>query len=399
MIPVYSATRKKGFRDCRRKGLSLFLPRCYIIPPGNMIRLRLLCITFVATLALAAFAGQAKKPLVDPFPLRFPLVEAGTLEIEGHVVGQPRAYDGIVYFATREGYLSAVVVSARSVLWRFKADHPVSSSPEIAGETVLVLDDGGVLYHVDRRLGSAASQSQLAEVVTTSFRYVEGGLLCGTAEGKVKVLALGGWEYRPAGPNAKVTAGPVPVYGDDWADSILFGRSDGLLVAVDLKGRPVWEFKAGGAIQADPAVAGGRVYFGDSDRMFYCLGAATGKLIWRRRLQGAPLHQALMRSGTLAVPASNSVVYFLSRKGGSILSWETVPSRVIYPLSPAGRFILVSSADPSITALDHATGKRVGQHIAPAPLVAGALWVPPFVIAFVEDQASGRQRIVFLRSR
>ncbi|MBP1661390.1 MAG: hypothetical protein H6P95_2582, partial [Candidatus Aminicenantes bacterium] len=55
-------------------------------------------------------AWHEKKPLVDPFPPRFPLVEAGSLDIDGHVVGQPRARDGILYFATREGSLTAVVV-------------------------------------------------------------------------------------------------------------------------------------------------------------------------------------------------------------------------------------------------------------------------------------------------
>ncbi len=268
----------------------------------------------VIGLMLAACASRAVSPRVDPFPLRFPLAEAGVLEIEGHIVGQPRAKDGIVYFGTREGFFTAVVIPSRAVLWRSKTEHPLPSSTEPAGDIVVL-------------------------------------------------------------------------------------RDAGLLQAFDVEGKPIWEFKAGGAIEADPAQAGGRVYFGDSERKFYCLDAATGKVRWQRRLQGAALHPALIRGGTVAVPASNSVVYFFSRRGGSILSWEAIPSRVIYELAAAGSLALVSSAAPAVTALDLRTGRRVGQYEAFGPLVAGAVWSPPYVVLFVEDEESGRQRIIFLRSR
>jgi len=262
---------------------------------------------------LAGCASQSVKPLVDPFPLRFPLVEAGTLEIEGHIVGQPRVQGDIVYYLTREGYLTAVVIPSRAVLWRSKNELMPPSSSALAG--------------------------------------------------------------------------------------ISFLRDAGLIQAVDAEGKPVWEFQAEGAIQADPAVARGHVYFGDSDRTFYCLDATTGKVRWRRRLQGAPLHPALIRGDTVAVAASNSVVYLLARKGGSILSWEAVPSRIVYEPAAAGPLALIASASPAIVALDLRTGKRAGQYEAPGPLAAGAVWSSPYVVLFVEDEASGRQKIVFLRSR
>lgn len=268
----------------------------------------------IAGLAIAGCAAPAKKRLVDPFPLRFPLIESGTLEIEGHVVGQPRAQEGIVYFATREGFFTAVVIPSRAVLWRSKTEHPLPSSMEPASDIVIL-------------------------------------------------------------------------------------RDAGLLQAFDVEGKPVWEFKAGGAIEADPAQAGGRVYFGDSERKFYCLDAATGKVKWQRRLQGAPIHPAIIRGRTVAVAASNSVVYLLSRKGGSILSWESIPSRIVFEPFSAGRTLLVSSAAESLLAFDLETGKSVGQHILEDPAVAGPLWIPPYVVLFEETSDPGRQRMVMLRSR
>ena len=259
---------------------------------------------------------------MDPFPLRFPLVEAGTLEIEGHVVGQPRARDGIVYFTTREGDLTAVVVPSRSILWR----KPVRG----------------------------------------------GGLRRGS----------------------EITPACLP-----GSESLALKVDGAAIRATDRNGVKMWEFAAEGTISAEPAVRDGRVYFGTAERMFYCLNAKTGKRVWSRRLQGAPLHPAVIRGGTLAVPASNSVVYLLSARGGSVLSWETVASRILYELAAADPVVLVSSATSDLVAIDLRTGKRVGQYEAPGVLAAGAVWSPPYVVLFVEDAESGRQRIVFLRSR
>jgi outer membrane protein assembly factor BamB len=147
----------------------------------------------------------------------------------------------------------------------------------------------------------------------------------------------------------------------------------------------------------DPAAGDGKLYFGTENRFFYCLNAATGKKTWSRRLQGALLHPALVHGRRLALAASNSVIYFISRRGGSILSWEAVPSRVVHDLASAWPVILVSSGGPSLGALDFSTGRRLGEHLASGPLAAGALWVPPFIVLVVEDTDSGRQRLVFLK--
>ena len=360
-----------------------------------MNKFKLFGLLVILGIAAVNCAVPRKGPLVDPSAVRFPLVEAGTLDIEGTLVGQPRARDGIVYFATREGFLTAVVVPARQVLWRFRADHAVSASPELGENHLLLRDDGNVLYVLDHR-GALVLKKQVDEAVTSAVRENRGRMYFGTASGKVVALDLSAsgaqaWEYRAA---AAITAGPV-----FSGDLVVFGAADGRLLALDQAGKLVWEFAAKGAIATDPVEADGRVYFGTESRFFYCLNAATGKKIWSRRLQGAPLHPAIVHGRRLTVPASNSVVYFLSRRGGSILSWEAVPSRIVHEISEAGPLILVSSAAPNLIAYDFTTGKRVGEHLASGPLAAGALWASPVIIIVVSDQESGRWRLVFLKPR
>lgn len=279
-----------------------------------MVRIRRLTAVVLFGLTLTACAAPAKRPLIDPFSPRFPLVEDGTFDIAGHLAGRPLVRDGIVYYETREGVSTAVVASSRAVLRRTPAGPAVADPAATAGGPALV-------------------------------------------------------------------------------------REGDLLRAYDDRGGPLWEFRAGGAIAADPALSGSRLYFGDENRTFYGLSAAKGKVRWRRRLQGAPVHPAVVGRRTVVVAASNSVVYVLSRKGGSILSWEAVPSRVVYAPVAAGPLVLISSASPTLTALDLETGKPAGRYEAAGTLVSGALWSPPFVVLFFEDEDSGRQKIVFLRPR
>ena len=264
--------------------------------------------------ALAACASRAPKPLVDPFPMRLPLVAAGELPIDGLVAGQPWAEDGIVYYRTTDGRLTSVVASSRIVLNR-----------SVAG---------------------------------------------------------------PADPDRPVRAG-----------DLVLRRDGGTLRAIDAQGQTAWEFEAKGAISADPVLAEGRVLIGDTERIFYCLNARNGRVKWRRRLQGVPLHPAVAAGRAVAVAASNSVVYRLSLRGGSILSWEAVPSRVVFPLAAAGSSVLISSESPTVMALDLRTGKKADPLKAAGPLVAGPVASSPYVALFVADEASGGQKIVFFRSR
>jgi len=344
--------------------------------------------------ALAGCVTPEKKPLVDPSRIAFPLAEAGKLEIEGDIAGQPRARDGIVYLATREGWLTAVVVPAQAVLWRFKADHPISSSPELAGEHILLHDQGGILYVLGRD-GRPVLKKQIDDDVTTSVWEQGGRAYLGTAGGKIVVLDISGgeaqvWESRSA---AALTAGPAFA-----GDLVIFGSKDGDIVALGPEGKRAWTFAARGAVDTCPGVADGRLFFGTKERFFYCLDAATGKKIWSRRLQGAPLHAPLIQGRQIIVAASNSVIYILSRRGGSILSWEAVPSRIVYEPALAGPLILVSSAAGVLSAIDLRTGRRIGQHIASDPSVAGALWVPPFMTSFEEDAEHGWIKLVLYRS-
>jgi hypothetical protein len=275
----------------------------------------------------------------------------------------------------------------------------MSVSPELGDDGIVLRDDANIVYVLTSQ-GSIICKTSLDGPVTTAVRAKEGKLYFGTTAGKIRALDIAGggsqlWEYQGPSSDVAVTAGPVFA-----GDRVVFGTADGRLLALGQDGTPAWEFAAAGAITADPAFHARRLYFGTEGRRFYSLKASKGKKIWSRRLQGAAVHSALVLDRRLVVAASNSVVFFLSERGGSIVSWEPVASRVIHePAAVAGPFVLVSAATPGFKVLNALTGAPVEEHAETGLLVAGAVWSPPFIILFEEDPDSGQQRLTTLRSR
>ncbi len=54
-------------------------------------------------------------------------------------------------------------------------------------------------------------------------------------------------------------------------------------LSADKGGRELWRYTAGGRIDSSPTIYRGMALFGSADGWVYCLGAETGKLIWRFR--------------------------------------------------------------------------------------------------------------------
>lgn len=116
-----------------------------------MSKLRAPGVAAALCIILPFCAGHEQRPLIDPSVLTFPLVEAGRVDIEGTVVGQPRARDGVVYLATREGFLTAVVASSQAILWRFKAGDAFAAGPEFGQDHIVIRDRGNTLYVLESR--------------------------------------------------------------------------------------------------------------------------------------------------------------------------------------------------------------------------------------------------------
>jgi outer membrane protein assembly factor BamB len=355
--------------------------------------------TAVALLALALslplFFCRPGLPNMAPRPetLGFPLIEDKALPFEGTANGLVRVRYGTAYFTTEEGFLYSVDVLSQRILWRFKADRPLPSGPELGDESISVRDEGNTIYVLDQD-GRTIFKTTPADPVTTPVREFQGRIYFGSGNGLIAALDVQkngqpAWEYKAG---AAVRSGPVFSGG-----LVFFGTDNGRVYALDNNGKPIWTFAARGAVRVDPGASDGRIYFGTEDRYFYCLAAATGKKKWVFRLPGSPVRPPRPAGKLVIFAASDSVAYSLRARNGEIAWWQPVPSRVVTGLFVADGVVLVSSSSPDIFGFDLKAGFRTGSYRAAADLRAGAEWATPYLVIIEPDPASAGEKIVFLK--
>ncbi len=201
-----------------------------------------------------------------------------------------------------EGVYDSPAPTLQSVVWKFKTQGRVLSSPAVSGDRVYVGSTDGRLYAIDRTTGverwQFASKGPIASspAVHGDLVYVsslDGNIYAvDTATGKQR------WAFATKGerrftapgihgaiPRTERMPDPFDVFlsSPTIANSTVYiGSGDQHVYALDaLTGTIKWQFAAGDVIHASPAVANGLVYIGSWDRNLYALDAATGHERWR----------------------------------------------------------------------------------------------------------------------
>ncbi len=159
------------------------------------------------------------------------------------------------------------------VVWRFKADAPIRSSPAVV--------DGRVY------IGTGDSNVVALDAET-------GELL---------------WEHEVTGP----VDSSVAVAGD----LVFASLRDARVLALDRgTGEVRWEFRASGPIHGSPAVIRGELYIGSDDFGIYSLDAITGEKRWMYRTGGRVASSAAANEDVVAVTSEDKYLYVLDRDTG-----------------------------------------------------------------------------------
>lgn len=200
--------------------------------------------------------------------------------------------------------------------------------------------------------------------------------------------------------------GPMPVSRDgsvydnayfhltlDAGHAALSGRKsfDGHDLAVELKrgslppqpgpraessriATPTWTFGTGGPIWSSPVAAGGKVYFGSSDKKVYALDAKTGTPVWRIVTGGAVMGRPTIAGANLYVPSDDGALYKLDLASGGIV-WKfdlhgdatrDLPSAtsatydyLTSAATVAGGIVYIGSSDRNVYAIDAVSARQI----------------------------------------
>jgi outer membrane protein assembly factor BamB len=208
------------------------------------------------------------------------------------VKSSPTLVDDFVLIGSYDTHLYALDRNTGKLRWKLETEEPVHATPAVQNGVIYIagcdehfravrLTDGKTLFDIPLDAYTGAST-----LVDGERAYV------GTFAAEVFAIDVRSrkivWRYRdsdgefPYYSSAAVDKGHVIVGGRDKVihaiettsgGRVYVGSSDGKLYVLDAAtGEKRWEFDAGAAITASPAIAAGRIVIGAQDGRLYCFG-------------------------------------------------------------------------------------------------------------------------------
>jgi len=200
-----------------------------------------------------------------------------SFKTEGKVVSSPTILRGVAYVGSYDGHLYAVNAKSGELIWKFKTGGELKSTPAVWNDTVYFASQDGVFYAVSAHSGH----------LKWSFRTQdEANLSCEL-----------GIPWFPTGIDDSLYAMTheqrFDRINDPWdcfyssatlaQGLVYFGAWDGTVYALDARrGHLKWSFQTGSPVRSTPAVHHNTVFVGSFNGNLYALNAATGAEKWRR---------------------------------------------------------------------------------------------------------------------
>ncbi|MEP6572861.1 MAG: PQQ-binding-like beta-propeller repeat protein [Gemmatimonadota bacterium] len=313
-----------------------------------------------------------------------PLVLVASVASGGHApVTAPLSVTPVAMFRGDPAHTGnapgAVATAFGGILWRFRADGPVRSSPALGAETLYVGSADGALYALDRADGKVRWKYRAGGPINSSPALAGGLVYFASHDGTCYALdaASGRLRWKRATGVSKpfdwtgdyYTASPV--VADGFA---LFGSPDGAVYAFDAEtGAERWKYQTEGRVRASPAVESGTVFVGSFDGSVYALDLRSGTRRWRFDTEGHKLDShkfgfdrrsiqssPVVKNGIVYAGARDGYLYAIDAARGS-LRWRNDHdgSWIISTVALADSTLISATSDGHFAnGLDPATGRQ-----------------------------------------
>ena len=184
-------------------------------------------------------------------------VNAGPSDVGGFSYSSAAIHNGVIFVGNLDYRLYALDAQTGSMLWRYKTEAPVTSSPTVSGSHVYFGSNDGNVYDINIEnieKPTVRWKAPTRDWVNSSVCLDEGIAFIGSNDRRLYALdeTTGGakWSFATKGPAISVPAifkNLVFVAG---------GAGDGNVYALNKKtGNLHWRFRTGDKIESDPVVA------------------------------------------------------------------------------------------------------------------------------------------------
>lgn len=219
---------------------------------------------------------------------------------------KPLVYDNNVYAATLDGQLYKYSLDGELVWIKQPTGHQIFADLVSGNGNIFFNSSDLYLHCIDTENGMEKWRHSLMEAV-----YTQNDRIWADLDG-------GGGDFQSP---------PIVAEG-----MVIAGSPDRFIHAIDHEtGKEVWRFECRGQIPAAPIYYDGKIYFGQQGgtSSYYCISAATGKLVWKREL-GWGWASANALDDKLYVPTVSGWVYCLNTNTGETI-WEYNTKNGSYP--------------------------------------------------------------------
>jgi outer membrane protein assembly factor BamB len=333
------------------------------------------------------------KAKVVPYPagVVFPVEMDHELTYEGEIIPPVQKQEQFIYFSTRKGKVYCVDGSKREIAWHLDMPLGLSSPPCIAEDRLYVNDDQSTLYSIGLE-GDLLYKITFMSEITSGIGVHQGKIYIGTEKGLFYCLdAQTGqvhWEFQ-----ADDVVRSNPVF---WQDYVLFGCDDLNVYFIDESGRLSGKISVGGKTGKTLFVDENRLYFGTDDRFLQCVNLKRKKIDWKIRSGGAAHVAPVVSEKRIFFLCWNCVLYCLQKRNGTILWWNSVPSRSFYGVKVVHEKVVVSSFSPELVSFDIGTGESRGRFDASQEIKSNPEWHSPYLIVHLHDPEEDEGRLLFL---
>ncbi|MBT6435887.1 MAG: PQQ-like beta-propeller repeat protein [Deltaproteobacteria bacterium] len=197
----------------------------------------------------------------------------GPTDVGGFSYSSAAIQDGVIFVGNLDYRLYALDAATGQMLWRYKTEAPITSSPTVANSTVYFGSNDGNVYAINienPKQPTVRWKVPTRDWVNSSVCLDEGSAYVGSNDRRLYALDAksGGarWSFATRGPAISVPA----VFKN--LVFIAGGAGDGTVYALNKKtGDLHWRFRTGDKIESDPIVSveDRHLYVSSSDGYFY----------------------------------------------------------------------------------------------------------------------------------
>ncbi len=253
------------------------------------------------------------------------------------------------------------------VVWKFKCEDEVRSSPLVSAGMLYIGCYDTNLYALDAKRGEFRWKKPTNGGISSSPAIWNDIVIVGSEDGNVYAFdvrtGVQRWSFRT---EKAVRSSPRV------KDRLIYvGSDDQHLYSIDgTNGRLIWRYRAWQWIRASACLAEGNVVIGAGDGNFFCLDAFKGGLRWKQKLQGGIISSAAATDKLVIVGAMDNSLHALDLEGG----WPVWKFRANHYINSSptilGNRVFVGSIDGNVYAVDIKNGKQVWQYNANAQIVS-----------------------------